>query len=166
MTYRLPVYKLKLVRDHVATYPAPHASEPQLAALFFHRLIGNADREHVAALFLDSQGKPTGSTIIGIGVLSSAKVHAREVFKSAIVANAAGIVLAHNHPSNCPTPSDEDVRSTRGLVRAGELLGIPVLDHIIVTPSGGFVSMFEAGLMCRSGRGPWTTAGPARVAQP
>ena len=149
MTYRLPVYTLKLVRDRIATYPPPNASEPQLAALFFHRLIGNADREHVAALFLDSQGKPTGSTIIGIGVLSSAKVHAREVFKSAIVANAASIVLAHNHPSNCPSPSDEDVRITRDLVRAGALLGIPILDHIIVTPSGGFVSMYDAGIIAR-----------------
>lgn len=147
MTYRLPVYKLKLVRDHVASYPAGTANEPQLAALFFQRLIGNADREHIAALFLDCHGKPNGSTIIGIGALSDVQIHAREVFKGAIIANAAAIVLSHNHPGNDPTPSPADIRCTRSLVRAGQLLCIPIVDHIIVTPTGGFCSMEEAGLM-------------------
>ena len=69
------------------------------------------------------------------------------MFKSAIVANAAAIVLSHNHPSNDPTPSPADTRCTRSLVRSGRLLGIPVVDHIVVTPTGGFCSMHEAGLM-------------------
>ena len=150
MTYRLPVYKLKLVRDHVVSYPAMSASAPQLAALFFYKLIGSADREHVAALFLDCQGKPTGSTIIGIGALSGVQIHTREVFKGAIIANASRLILSHNHPSNDPTPSPDDIRCTRSLVRAGQLLGIPVVDHIIVTRDGGFCSMNEAGLLSGS----------------
>lgn len=150
MSYTLPVFKLKLVRERSATYPTIHANEPQLAALFFHRLIGNADREHVAALFLDPQGKPTGSMILGIGVLTSVKVHAREVFKGAILANAASIVLAHNHPSGSAEPSEADIRCTRRLVRVGFFLGIPILDHLIVTPTGDFTSLHEAGLMTRA----------------
>lgn len=109
MTYRLPVYKLRLVRDHIVSYPAMSANAPQLAALFFYKLIGNADREHIAALFLDCQGKPTGSTIIGIGALSGAQIHTREVFKGAILANASRLILSHNHPSNDPTPSPDDI---------------------------------------------------------
>ena len=150
MSHSLPVFKLKLVRERSATYPTIHANEPQLAALFFQRLIGNADREHVAALFLNAQGKPTGSMILGIGILTGVKVHAREVFKGAILANAAGIVLAHNHPSGNSEPSEADIRCTRRLVRVGFLLGIPILDHLIVTPMGGFTSLYEAGLMIRA----------------
>jgi hypothetical protein len=72
---------------------------------------------------------------------------AREVFKAALLANAFSVLLAHNHPSNDATPSRQDIRLTHSLVEAGELLGIHVLDHLIVTPSGDFISMREAQLL-------------------
>jgi DNA repair protein RadC len=68
------------------------------------------------------------------------------VFKAALLANAAAIVLAHNHPSGDPTPSEDDCRLTRRLVEAGQLLGVEVLDHIIIG-DGKFVSLHQAGLL-------------------
>ena len=147
MDDRIPLYKLKLVRERWAICPAFSPGQPQLAAVFFHRLIGQADREHSAALFLDSHGKATGASILGIGSLVTTPMPAREVFKAALLANAFSVVLAHNHPSGDPKPSRPDIRLTRSLVEAGELLGIYVLDHLIVTPSGEFASMREARLL-------------------
>jgi DNA repair protein RadC len=138
---RIPLYKLKLVRERWALCPCICFDEPQLAAAFFHRLIGQADREHSAALFLDIHLKATGCTILGIGSLVSTPMPAREVFKAALLSNAHGVILAHNHPSGDPEPSLQDLRLTRILTKAGELLGIQVLDHLIVTPNGGFGSV-------------------------
>src|SRR5450432_455635 len=88
MDDRIPLYKLKLVRERWAICPCICFDEPQFAAAFFHRLIGQADREHSAALFLDVHLKPTGCTILGIGSLVSTPMPAREVFKAALLANA------------------------------------------------------------------------------
>jgi DNA repair protein RadC len=66
------------------------------------------------------------------GTLDTILVHPREVFKTAITANAAALVLAHNHPSGDPTPSEADIKVTRDLIRAGQLLKIEVLDHVII----------------------------------
>jgi DNA repair protein RadC len=87
---------------------------------------------------------------IADGTLDSLLVHPREVFKSAIAANAAAVVLAHNHPSGDPTPSEADIKVTRDLIRAGQLLKIEVLDHVIIgraTPERpkDFVSLRELG---------------------
>lgn len=87
---------------------------------------------------------------ISQGTLDTLLVHPREVFKSAIAANAACIVLAHNHPSGDPTPSESDLKVTRDLIRAGQLLKIDVLDHIIIGKTSNersrdFVSLRELG---------------------
>jgi DNA repair protein RadC len=84
------------------------------------------------------------------GTIDTLLVHPREVFKSAIAANAAAVVLAHNHPSGDPTPSEADIKVTRDLIRAGQLLKIDVLDHVIIgraTPERAkdFVSLRELG---------------------
>jgi DNA repair protein RadC len=84
------------------------------------------------------------------GTIDTLLVHPREVFRSAIAANAAAVVLAHNHPSGDPTPSEADIKVTRDLIRAGQLLKIEVLDHIIIgraTPerSKDYVSLRELG---------------------
>ena len=86
------------------------------------------------------------------GLLDSAEVHPREVFRSAIMDNASAIVILHNHPSGDATPSTNDIRITKMLVEAGRVIGINVLDHVIVgKPSeqnpGGFVSLRESGLI-------------------
>ena len=79
-----------------------------------------------------------------IGVLSSSPVHPREVFKEAIKMSSAGIVLAHNHPSGDPSPSQDDLLLTTRLRNAGEILGIPVIDHIIFGDNR-YISLKEQG---------------------
>lgn len=143
---KLPVYKLKLVRSGWLAFPRLDVEQPQLAAYFFHRLIGQAAVEHAAVIFLDPVQQVLGSTVISVGDLGRVPMIAREVFKAAILANAASVIVSHNHPGSAsPEPSPADVRVTRRLIRAGEIVGIRVLDHIITTPSGDFTSMRENG---------------------
>lgn len=90
--------------------------------------------------------------LVSLGTLNSALVHPREVFRVAIMDSAASIILAHNHPSGDPTPSAEDIKITRQLVSAGEIMGIKVLDHVVIGSSDenlfqSFLSLREAGLV-------------------
>ena len=87
-------------------------------------------------LLLNARHEVTCKETVSIGSLNASIVHPREVFKPAVLASAASIVLVHNHPSGDPEPSEEDVSITKRLVDAGELLGIGVLDHVIVAERG------------------------------
>ena len=88
--------------------------------------------EHFQVLLLNTRRKLIRVELVSQGTLDTILVHAREVFKPAISANASAIVLAHNHPSGDPTPSEADIKVTRDLIRAGQLLKIEVLDHVIL----------------------------------
>ena len=88
--------------------------------------------EQLQVLLLNTRRRLIRVETVTDGTLDTLLVHPREVFKSAIAANAAGIVLAHNHPSGDPTPSEADIKVTRDLIRAGQLLKIDVLDHVII----------------------------------
>ena len=94
------------------------------------------DRECFVALLLDGKHRVTGFHIVSIGCLQGTPVHPREVFKAAIVSNAAAIIVLHNHPSGDPTPSREDREVTDRLKASGELLGIPLLDHVVIAADG------------------------------
>jgi DNA repair protein RadC len=97
-------------------------------------------KEHFLVLCLDTRNRLIDRKLISMGSLDTSIVHPREVFKEAISSCAASVVFAHNHPSGDPEPSKEDVELTRRLVRAGEILGIDVLDHIIICDKS-FVSL-------------------------
>ena len=103
----------------------------QIADLFReeHRL---NSVETFRAILLNTRRRLIGQHEISRGTIDTLLVHPREVFKAAIAANAAAIILLHNHPSGDPTPSDADIKVTRDLIRAGQLLKIEVLDHIIL----------------------------------
>lgn len=88
--------------------------------------------EHFQVLLLNTRRRLIRLELISQGTLDTILVHAREVFKSAIAANASAIVLVHNHPSGDPSPSETDIKVTRDLIRAGKLLKIDVLDHVIL----------------------------------
>ena len=90
------------------------------------------DREEFVIIGLDGKNRTMFFNSVSVGSLSASIVHPREVFKMAILGNAASLILCHNHPSGDPTPSPEDIAITKRLVSAGELLGIKVLDHIIL----------------------------------
>ena len=88
--------------------------------------------EHFQVVLLNTRRKLIRVEQISRGTLDTILVHPREVFKLAIAANASGLVLVHNHPSGDPTPSEADIKVTRDLIRAGQLLKIEVLDHVII----------------------------------
>ncbi|OPZ81272.1 MAG: hypothetical protein BWY76_03084 [bacterium ADurb.Bin429] len=102
--------------------------------------------EHFRALLLNTRNEVTGMQEISVGSLNASLVHPRELFHAAISRKAAAIIVAHNHPSGDPTPSKEDLALTARLKQAGDLLGIPVLDHLVIGDNR-FVSMKERGLM-------------------
>ncbi|CFX15876.1 RadC-like JAB domain [Syntrophomonas zehnderi OL-4] len=112
-----------------------------------HFDLENCDREHFICLYLDRKGHVNAANVVSVGGLSSSIVHAREVFKVAILGSAASVILVHNHPSGDPTPSREDIDITRRMKEAGDLLGIEVLDHVIVGATGCYASLTEMGLM-------------------
>lgn len=92
----------------------------------------NPDVESFMIVFLNTRRRPIGWQIVSTGTLDTLLIHPREVFKPAIVINAAAIVLAHNHPSGDPTPSEPDIKVTHELIRAGQLMKIQVADHVIL----------------------------------
>ncbi len=89
-------------------------------------------KEHFLTLFLDIRNQVLGVASVSVGSLDSSLAHPREVFKEAISANAASVIFVHNHPSGDPQPSEDDIKLTRRLVEAGNIVGIEVLDHVIV----------------------------------
>jgi DNA repair protein RadC len=98
-------------------------------------------------LLLTSRHDVLKIVTVSRGSLSSTIVHPREVFRPAILASAAAIVLVHNHPSGDPEPSGDDLEITQRLARAGEILGIDVLDHIVVARGGRFASLRDRGIL-------------------
>jgi len=110
----------------------------------FYRRLRDHRQEHFMTLLLDGRHRVLRESQISLGTLTASLVHPREVFRPAITAAAAALVLAHNHPSGDPAPSAEDMRVTRRLVEAGEVIGIRVVDHVIVAEEG-FYSFQENG---------------------
>jgi DNA repair protein RadC len=123
----------------------PRISKPSEAYDQVHG-IASARKEHLVGLYLDAQNGLLHSETISIGSLNTTRTHPREILYPAIQNLALGFILAHNHPSGNPEPSPEDVEFTRSVRRAGELMGIELYDHIIVTP-GGYTSLRERGLI-------------------
>lgn len=96
----------------------------------------DSKKEHFTAFYFDTRNRVIERQIISIGTLNASLVHPREVFEPAVALHAANIVVAHNHPSGELDPSDDDMMMTRKLVRSGKVLGIPLMNHVIVTKAG------------------------------
>ena len=146
--YTIPGFRIALVREPgVKLAERPQLRVPAEAAPLLAQYIGETDREVFAVALLTIRHRVLGLHTVSVGCLTSSLVHPREVFKPAILAGAAALLLAHNHPSGDPEPSAEDIALTRRLVSAGQLLGIEVLDHLILGESGRFVSLRERGVL-------------------
>ena len=144
---RLPLYSTRLVRETEFTYPTRfQVTEPGEVATILHDYFSDKDREEFLIVLLDTAHTVTGLSQISVGGLSSSVVEPRQIFKTAMLANAAAIILAHQHPSGNPEPSQEDIKITRQLTEAGEIMGIPVHDHLIITESD-FTSLAERGVI-------------------
>jgi len=120
-------------------------NSPQLIFEYLREKIGKEKKEHFTIIFLDIRNNLLVDEV-SVGTLSASLVHPREVFKKAVLSNASHVVIAHNHPSGNPSPSEEDILTTKRLVEAGKILGIAVIDHIIVTQDA-FVSLKEQGVI-------------------
>jgi DNA repair protein RadC len=117
------------------------------AARLLWEYLDGVDREHFVIVLLDQKNKVIGINTVSIGSLTASVVHPREVFKTAILSNAATIICGHNHPSGDTAPSQEDRLITTRLASAGKLLGINVMDHIIIGSVGKYFSFADEGLL-------------------
>ncbi len=104
-----------------------------------------ADKETFVALYLNNKNRVIKKEVVSYGSLNANIVHPREVYREALFCSAAHVAVAHNHPSGDPTPSREDLELTEKLQKAGEVIGISLLDHVIVGESGQYYSMKERG---------------------
>ena len=158
---------LNLVMDYAALMEAcaayvavqrPAVRDPEAAYRLLRPLMDAASsgdsQETFFVLLLDTKNKVIGSPVeCTRGLLDTSLVHPREVFREAVRQSAASVILAHNHPSGDPTPTKEDIDTTRRLIEAGNILGIRVLDHVVCgratadTPTPGYVSLREENLV-------------------
>jgi DNA repair protein RadC len=142
-------YKVVAVRECPLPDDMQLCDTPQKAADYWRLHVQtipyfNSECECFATLLLNTRRRVKGHQLVSIGTLDTLLVHAREVFRAAIVAAAAALVIMHNHPSGEPTPSEADIKVTRDLIRAGQLLKIEVVDHVIVGQNS-HVSLRELG---------------------
>jgi len=143
---KITKYELRVVKvGCVQETPLDKVSRPE-DVMPYLGAIRNADQEHFVAITLNGAGNIITSRVITIGLLNHSLVHPRETFRGAILDNASSIIVAHNHPSGSLEPSPQDIAITTQLKEAGNILGIQVLDHIIVTKDH-FTSFKEKGLM-------------------
>lgn len=141
-----PVYSREVIREDMPAYlTTDRFTSPQQVFEMFRELV-HETKEHFLCLHLDGKNRIVCLDRVSVGSLNQSIVHVREVMKSVLLSSAAAIMLIHNHPTGDPNPSSEDIAITRRLKEAGELLGIPVLDHIIIG-NGQYVSFVERGLL-------------------
>ncbi|MCZ7635737.1 MAG: JAB domain-containing protein [Verrucomicrobia bacterium] len=152
---RQPPAEVRLLRLRELPTATDMMDTPERVAEFWRRYVPaspwwNPDVESMVCFTVNSRRRITSYYLIAMGTLDSVLTHPREVFKTAIVMSASALILAHNHPSGDPTPSEADIKTTRDLIRAGQVLRIEVLDHVIVgkpSPERGqwYCSLRELG---------------------
>ncbi|MDU6036932.1 MAG: DNA repair protein RadC [Clostridium butyricum] len=141
---RVDIVSLKMVRESSILYGNRRISSPNEALEVFKTLLENSDREKLVVCCLNTKNEPTNLSIVSVGSLNSSVAHPREVFKTAVISNAASIIVAHNHPSGDTTPSKEDINITERLKKSGDIIGVPLLDHLIVG-NNTYLSLKEEG---------------------
>lgn len=145
----IPTYRIACIRDSfVRAEEVPALDRPSEVVKLAHAVIGpGEEREHFLVMYLDVRNKVKGCSVVSVGTLAASLVHPREFFRGAIIQGAAAVVAVHNHPSQDASPSIEDKATTKRLVEAGKLLGIPLVDHVIITEGDAYFSFRESGLL-------------------
>jgi DNA repair protein RadC len=145
---RIKIVSLEVVKESALPYPYEKRKItcPADVVDIARQFIGNKDREHLAVMCLSTKNEVQCLSVVSIGDLNSAIATPREIFKLAVLSNSASIVLFHNHPSGDPIASRQDLDVTKRIKEAGELLGIELLDHVIITPND-YYSIKEKGHM-------------------
>lgn len=134
LKYRIPEVKLALLREP-SSEPTPAISTPWDVEPYLEPM-KHLSEEHFVALHLNAKNQVLGYHVVSHGTVSSSLVHPREVFKAAILNNAHSIIVAHNHPGGSTDPSPDDKETTKQLVAAGNMMCVPVVDHLIVSYRG------------------------------
>ncbi len=137
---------LKVIKEKEEKYSLEQRiNKPEVAHDVAIKVLEMHERpeEIMALITLDTKNKITGVFVVSTGTINASLVHPREIFKRAMLQNAASIILMHNHPSGDPDPSVEDIEITRRLVEAGNIIGISILDHVIIGDEYNFYSMAE-----------------------
>lgn len=134
-------YTVTLVHEGNHEYFGTALNNSEKVANIAKEILTNQPKEQFWIFLLDTKNKIIGMTMISQGTLNSSLVHPREVYQPAILSNASAIIAVHNHPSGDTTPSREDLGVTSRLVKAGDILGIKLLDHVII--GDGYVSLRE-----------------------
>ena len=147
---KIPIIRLNVVKDREIEYGSRKMSAPDAAVACIWPLLEGADREYVIACGVDTKNKPVYIERVAIGSADTCVLSAHELFKAALLCNATGIFLFHNHPSGEPAPSQEDKDMTTRLRLSGELVGVRLVDHIIIGDSGSYFSFKENKLLKRS----------------
>ena len=143
---RINIVSIKMVKESSFLYQTRIISSPNDAYEMIREQLEGLDREQFIIACLNTKNEPTNISVVSVGSLNKAIVHPREVFKTAILSNAASIMAFHNHPSGDTDPSQQDIQLTNRLYEAGELLGIKLLDHLIIG-DGTFTSLKEKGYL-------------------
>lgn len=143
---RINIVSIKMVKESSFLYQTRTISSPNDAYEMIREQLEGLDREQFMIACLNTKNEPTNISVVSVGTLNKAIVHPREVFKTAILSNAASIMAFHNHPSGDTVPSQQDIQLTNRLYEAGELLGIKLLDHLIIG-DGTFTSLKEKGYL-------------------
>ncbi len=133
LKYIVPEMRLALIKE--PTIKPQFVTSPDDLEKFVEPLKHYAE-EHFVSFHLDCKFNVIGYQLVSRGTLSASLVHPREVFKAALLANSYAIIVAHNHPAGSLTPSAEDIETTSTLIKAGRILGVTVLDHVIVSHTG------------------------------
>ena len=141
---RVDIVQVKMVKERSMLYSARRIQSTSDADELVRQFLDELDREAMIVVALNAKSEPTCLQVISIGSLSASIVHPREVFKVAILSNAYSILLAHNHPSGDTTPSQEDIKLTKRIKNASDIMGISLLDHLIIG-SDGYYSFKENG---------------------
>ena len=146
--FELNMVGVRLVKESTLLCNA-EISTPLMAVAAFREYLQEMDREVLLVVNLNNKGFPINASVVSIGAISKAVAEPRELIKSSILSNAAYILLFHCHPSGNPTPSKEDIQITDRLNHVCELIGIPLVDHVIVGCGGtGEVFSFkEKGML-------------------
>jgi DNA repair protein RadC len=143
---RVNIVSIKMVREATMLYHIRNIGSPKDAVELGRKFLEDSDREKLAVCCLDTKNHPLSLNLVSIGSLNSSIVHPREIFKVAILSNAASIIIFHNHPSGDPAPSNEDINVTNRIKEAGRIIGINLVDHIIIGDKN-YCSLKEKGIL-------------------
>jgi len=145
---RVPIYSLKLVKERSVKY-LPPVSNSEAASRVLQVFLSDKDCEHLSVVLLDSHHQLIGLHDVATGGIAGLRAGVRDIFKAAILHNAAAIVLGHNHPSGDVAPSNEDRLFTTAVWDASKIMGIPLFDHVIVSSgiNNEWYSFLEHGLL-------------------